>query len=72
MTQPISLDNLYLILPGKVTQWAILYSKRFNVPILDALREIYSSNTYKQLEQEDTKLWHFGPVALMEYMAEYH
>lgn len=72
MTPSITDENLYLILPGKVTQMALLYAKKFNVKIIDAIRAIYKSNTYKALEREDTKLWHLGPVALMEYLEEYH
>lgn len=72
MTRTITSDNLYLILPGKVTQMALLYAKKFNVNIMDAIKAIYRSNTYKELEHEETKLWHFGPVALMEYMAEHN
>ncbi len=72
MSQSITADNLYLILPGKVTQMALLYAKKYSVGIIDAIRAIYRSNTYKALEQEDTKLWHLGPVALMEYMEENH
>lgn len=72
MIKPITNDNLYLILPGKVTQMALLYSRKFNVKIMDAIKTIYRSNTYKELEREETKLWHLGPVALMEYMDEHH
>ncbi len=72
MTSQINQDNLYLILPGKVTQWALLYAKRFNVNFMEAIRAIYTSNTYKELEREETKLWHLGPVALMQYMAEHN
>ncbi len=72
MTKPIDSDNLYLILPFKVTQMALLYAKKFNVKILDAIKIIYKSNTYRDLEREETKLWHLGPVALLEYMAEHN
>lgn len=72
MTAPITSENLYLILPFKVTQMAILYAKKFNVKILEAIEAIYKSNTYKDLEREDTKLWHLGPVALMEYLDVHH
>lgn len=72
MTKPITSDNLYLILPGKVTQMAMLYAKKFGVNIIDAIKAIYKSNTYKELEREETQLWHLGPVALMEYLAEHH
>lgn len=67
----INSDNLYLILPFKVSQLAILYAKKFNVTVLEALRKIYQSRTYKELEREETKLWHLGPVALLEYISEY-
>lgn len=70
MTSKITQENLYLILPGKVTQWALLYAKKFNVKISEALKAIYHSNTYKELEREDTKVWHLGPVALMELLAD--
>lgn len=72
MINSITADNLYLILPGKVTQMALLYAKKFNVKIIDAIKAIYKSNTYKELEREETKLWHLGPVALMEYLAEHN
>lgn len=68
----ITQQNLYLILPYKVGQLAMLYAKKFNTSILDAIQSIYRSNTYKDLEREETKLWHLGPVALLEYMSEYH
>lgn len=68
----ITSENLYLLLPYKVSQLAILYAKQFNVSILDAIRTIYKSKTYKELEQEETKLWHYGPVALLEYITENH
>lgn len=38
--------------------------------IIDALRAFYKSDTYKELEQEETKLWHYGPVALYEEYIE--
>lgn len=66
----INSDNLYLILPYKISQLAILYARNFNVSISDAIRKIYKSRTYKELEQEDTKLWQLGPVALLEYISE--
>ncbi len=72
MTNQITSENLYLILPFKVTQMAMLYAKKYKLNILDAIRTIYKSNTYKDLEKEDTKLWHLGPVALVEYLEEYH
>lgn len=71
MTKPIDSENLYLILPFKVTQMALLYAKKFDTGIIDAIKTIYQSNTYRELEREETKLWHLGPVALLEYMDEH-
>ena len=34
--------------------------------VIDAVKEIYSSKVYKRLEQENTKQWHLGPVALYQ------
>lgn len=50
----------------------MLYAKKFGVSIKDAVIAIYKSNTYKELEKEETKLWHLGPVALFEYYIEKH
>ena len=66
----ITADTLYLILPGKVSQLSLLIAKKLGMPILDAIRAVYKSNTYRQLSREETKLWHLGPVALFEYYME--
>ncbi len=71
MEPSVTQENLYLLLPFKVTQLALLYVKKFKVGILDAIKTIYRSNTYKEMEKEETKLWHLGPVALMEYLEEH-
>jgi len=70
MIQPITPNKLYLILPYKVSQLSVLYAKKFGVSTIDAMKAIYRSNTYKRLEDESTKLWHLGPVALLEYISE--
>ena len=72
MIQSVNKDNLYLILPYKVSQLAVLYADKFGVSLSDALKTIYCSNTYQQLEREETKLWHYGPVALLEYWIKNH
>ncbi len=68
----ITPDQLYLILPYKVSQLSMLISKKAGMPIIDAIRTVYRSNTYRELAQEDTKLWHLGPVALYEYYQAHH
>ena len=45
-----------------------MLSEEKNVSIADAIKDVYLSGTYSQLEKEETKLWHLGPVALYEKM----
>ena len=66
----ITADTLYLILPGKVSQLSMLIAKKQGMSILDAIRTVYKSNTYRDLAREETKLWHLGPVGLYEYYLE--
>jgi hypothetical protein len=71
MTAPkITAQNLYLLLPGKVSKMAVMYAADFGLPITEALKRIYKSVTYRQLEDEETKLWHYGPVALYQMFLE--
>ena len=64
----ITQDNLYLLLPGKVVAVAEMYARHNDVSVLDAMRKVYASEMYKQLEQEHTKRWHEGPVSLYQNM----
>lgn len=66
----ITQDNIYLILPGKISRVAAMYARNFGVSILDAIKKIYASATYRELENEESKLWHYGPVALYETLLE--
>lgn len=66
----ITSKNLYLLLPGKVNKMAMMYASDFGLSITEALRRIYQSATYRQLEDEKTKLWHYGPVALYQIFLE--
>ena len=68
MNMTINQDNLYLLLPSKVAWMADMLSEDKNVSIVEAMRLIYSSDIYKNLEKESTKMWHLGPVALYQGM----
>lgn len=68
----ITSENLYLLLPGKVSKMAVMYASDFGQSITEALDRIYQSKTYRQLEDEETKLWHYGPVALYQLFLEQH
>ena len=64
----INHDNFYLLLPSKVAWLADMMTSDKGIGIVDAMIEIYSSDTYRQLEDESTKMWHLGPVALYQDM----
>ena len=66
MSGTLTQDNLYLLLPGKVLAVAEIYARHHDVSVLDAIRKVYASDMYKQLEQESTKRWHEGPVSLYQ------
>lgn len=68
----ITQANLYLILPGKVSRMASMYAEDFGVSIVEAMKCIYKSATYRELENEQSKLWHYGPVALYQTFLENH
>ena len=62
----ITQDNLYLLLPFKVSWVADMLSADKHISTIEAIRRVYSSAMYKQLEQESTKRWHEGPLSLYQ------
>ena len=66
----INQNNLYLLLPSKVSRIADYLALKNNIGVIDAIKCVYSSNTYRRLEQESSKMWHLGPVALYEEFEE--
>lgn len=66
MNLDITQDNLYLILPSKVSRMAEMLAEDSGRSIVQAVKDIYHSEVYKRLEQESTKQWHLGPVALYQ------
>ena len=64
MIPTITQENLYLLLPSKVCWLADMLTEDKGISLIDAIKQIYASETYKQLEREETKLWHLGPVDL--------
>ncbi len=64
MNLVVTQDNLYLFLPSKVSRMSEMLSEDSNVSIVKAVEMIYSSDTYRKLEKEESKLWHLGPVGL--------
>jgi hypothetical protein len=66
MNLDINQSNLYLLLPSKVAWMTDMLSEDENISIVEAVKRIYSSDIYKRLEKESTKMWHLGPVALYQ------
>lgn len=51
---------------------ASMYAADFGLTIIEAVKRIYNSATYRELEDENSKLWHYGPVALYQAFLENH
>lgn len=68
MNLDVNQSNLYLLLPSKVAWLTDMLMEDKNISLVDAMEEIYLSETYRQLETETTKMWHLGPVALYQEM----
>lgn len=66
----INQDNLHLLLPGKLSWMTEMHMTDHNSSVVEALRALYQSPLYSDLECESTKLWHYGPVALYEMWQE--
>ena len=70
MILEITQDNLYLLLPSKISWLATMFAEDKVIYIIEAIKKIYSSQLYKRLQDESTKLWHIGPIALYEELQE--
>lgn len=66
MIGEINQENLYLLLPSKVCWLASMLVENKGMNTIDSIKVIYSSNLYKRLKVESTKIWHLGPVALYQ------
>ena len=62
----VTQSNLHLLLPSKVSRIANMLAEDNGISIVDAMKLLYSSELYARLENESTKAWHLGPVALYE------
>ena len=62
----ITQDNLYLILPFKVSWVADMLSADEHISTIEAIRRVYASDMYKELERESSKRWHEGPASLYQ------
>ncbi len=65
----VTQQNLYLFLPAKVANVATIIAEQDHCTMLEAMQRFYASPVYKELEQENSKLWHLGAVTLWEMMS---
>lgn len=70
MNLDVNQNNLYLFLPSKICWLANMLVDEKGISLVDAIIEIYSSDTYRRLEDEKTKLWHLGPVAIYQEFSQ--
>lgn len=72
MNLAIDQSNLYLLIPSKMGWLANMLANDEGISVVDAIKKLYSSEMYKKLENESSKTWHLGPVALYEDFLEEH
>ena len=66
MNLNITQQNLYLLLPSKMSWLATMLAEDKGITIVEAMTMLCTSSFYARLADESTKLWHLGPVALYE------
>ena len=66
----VNQDNLYLLLPSKISWLADMLVENKGLSIVEAIKKIYSSELYDKLQDKKTKMWHLGPVALYQEYQE--
>ena len=70
MIGDINQENLYLLLPSKVSWLASMLVEDKGMSIVNAIKKVYASDLYKKLKVESTKTWHLGPIALYQELEE--
>ena len=58
----VTQKNLYNLIPPKVAKITTMLRNDRNMAVKQALLTFYSSDAYKILEREETKLWHRSPA----------
>ena len=64
MPAEITQDNVRLLIPGKAAQVASLIAAKRGIAPKEALLAFYRSQTYRELERESSKYWHYSPAQL--------
>lgn len=66
MLGEVTQDNLHLFISGKAAEVALLIANERGISPEDALVEFYGTRTYRLLENESTKYWHYSPAQLYQ------
>ena len=66
MNLAITQENVHLLLHSKLSWMANMLAEDRGISIVEAMKLLYASDVYSRLEQESTKTWHLGPVALYQ------
>ena len=64
MPAEITQGNVRLLIPGKAARMATLIAARRRISLKAALLAFYRSKTYRELERESSKYWHYSPEQL--------
>ena len=65
----VTQKNLYNLIPPKAAKITTMLRNDRNMAVKQALLTFYSSQAYKLLEREETKLWHASPEQIFaEYL----
>ena len=64
MPAEITQENVRLLIPGKAARMAALIASHRHITPKAALLAFYRSKTYRELERESSKYWHYSPEQL--------
>lgn len=70
MQLEVTQQNLHLSFTGKIANVAAIIAEKTHCTMAEAMQSFYASKTYQEMQQESTKLWHLGVVALYESYCE--
>ena len=68
LPQDLSIETA--IMPFKVQQLIEMIMEKKQIGVEDAFHYLYSSNCYRLLLQEDTKLWYMSALGIFELLEE--
>ena len=66
MIEPITQDNLRVVIPSKIALAVEEISRRNGTDPADELPRFYASGVYRALENEKSKFWCFSPAELCD------